>query len=623
MTTPPPDLRHAISSLTHAVSSQDPTDRTYLKVVRPGDEFAYGTVAPAINDGWALDTCGMWLPRGTAKPRGPIERAYVFITPEELFGFTLSFAQVLTILKQVSRLNAVTFAAAMLAKRATPGLRLRGGDVEFIEAFLADPWKTKALNLMRERDRALVVPQAIHLLAKLAFIVCPEEAPVEVDQGEALLTVLLHLPAHLDSGVEALAEDEDHTVTADAGPLACYFIANHLFNSHLDVMTATAVFQRCWIEIPAEDVEDPRMLDLPAEFEDATGVPLGDLTALCVMLWASAVNGNTVLEISRVNAFGWSTERLERALDLISCDPDQMRTNIVTAEHRYGLLWTTRNFAYHPVIRWGSHVTVLDPELLLRRATGLWPLMDIQRALEDGPQRDRDRASQVSAAAHRAHEKFALETLRDVAGKSRLYDEDALVAAYGRKSKVADMAVDYGHSWVAIEVTTTGFQDLTAAGTSPEAVTQDLNKAVRKAKQLHATIDNLRRDTNRLTKDGRSNTVRTFYPVLVVTTRFPASPITMTMLWERLREEDLLQGDDVAPLEVMELEDLCATEGAVEVGHSLMALLDEKRTSPMQRMSMRDFLQDKLRGIVRQPKRVQDRWQKVFDPVIDAVRDAA
>ncbi|MCR4511732.1 hypothetical protein [Aeromicrobium sp. 50.2.37] len=624
MTTQPPNIRHAIAALTHAVSSQDPTGRDYLKVVRPGDEFAYGTVAPNLGDAWAMDACGMWLPRGHARPRGPIERAFVFITPEELFGFAMPFHQVLTSLKKVSRINAVTFAASLLAKRAAPGSRIRGGDVEFIETFLADPWKTKSLNLMREPHRALVVPQAVHFLTKLALVVCPEASPEDDNaQTEALLTALLHLPAHLDSGVEALGEDDDHVVTATAGPLECYFIANHLFNSHIDVMTASAVFQRCWVEIPAERLEDPRMADLPAEYEAATGVPLSDLTALCVMLWASAVNGSPSLELDVVNAFGWEQDRLERALALISCGPDEMRTSIITAEPRFGLLWTTRDFAYRPVIRWDSRITVLDPELLLRRATGIWPLMDIQRCLEARGPEGRARAETVSKAVHRAHEMFALETLEDVAGSGRLYDEDALIAAYGRKSKVADVAVDYGHSWVVAEVTTTGFQDMTAAGTSPEAVTQDLNKAVRKAKQLHATIDNLRHDTNRLTKDGRTNPVRRFYPVLVITTRFPASPITMTMLWERLREENLLQGDDVAPLEVMELEDLCAAEGAVEVGHSLVSLLEEKRTSTMERMSMRDFLQDKLRGIVRQPRRVQDRWHKIFDPVIDAVRDAA
>ena len=48
------------------------------------------------------------------------ERAFVFITPEELFGFAMPFHQVLTSLKKVSRINAVTFAASLLAKRAAP-----------------------------------------------------------------------------------------------------------------------------------------------------------------------------------------------------------------------------------------------------------------------------------------------------------------------------------------------------------------------------------------------------------------------------------------------------------------------------------------------------------------------
>lgn len=489
-----------------------------------------------------------------------------------------------------------------------------------MKKFLLDPYKTKALNLLRDPRRVMVVPQTIHYLAKLAFLFCPLDAPSGPEQTAALLMALFNLPAHLDSGVQPLDEADEYIVTSTAGPLECYFIANHMFNSRLDIMTVLTVFQRCWLDLPAENPDDPRMLDLPAEYEAATGVPLADLTALCLVLWAGAVNGTTLHNLSQVNVFGWSDERFERALDLISCAPDEMRTSIIEAEKTFGLLWTTRAFAFHPVVRWGEHITVIDPDLLILRTTGLWPLMDIQRCLAGGSRETKAHVERVKIAAHHAHEQFAEEMLQDVAGITRLYDEDALRAAYGRKSQVADVAVDYGHSWVVAEVTTTGFQDLTAAGTSPIAVTEDLDKAVRKARQLQATITNLRRNTNKLTRDGRTDRVRVFYPVLVVTTRFPASPITMTMLWERLREENLLQGDDVAPLEVMELNDLCAAVGAVEHGHSLAALLEGKRGSPMSRMSMRDYLHEKLRGSVPQPRKVQDTWQKVFDPVIEAVR---
>ena len=98
----------------------------------------------------------------------------------------------------------------------------------------------------------------------------------------------------------------------------------------------------------------------------------------------------------------------------------------------------------------------------------------------------------------------------------------------------------------------------------------------------------------------------------------------MTILRERLAKAGLLQDDDIAPLEVMELEDLLALEGAVEQhGLDMVGVLARKATASMAMMSMRHFLGEELGRYAPHPARVEGRWQTWFESALEELRRSA
>lgn len=157
----------------------------------------------------------------------------------------------------------------------------------------------------------------------------------------------------------------------------------------------------------------------------------------------------------------------------------------------------------------------------------------------------------------------------------------------------------------------------TAAGVSEKALAQDLDHVIRKARQAEATIDNIRRDERALTGATTTPGARRFYPVVVVASRFAGNPITFTMLRARLRATGVLRAADCAPLEVFELEDLLAVEGACEQhGYSFVDLLAEKSSIERPLVSMREFLAYKLGQPAPVPARVERAWPEWLNTAV-------
>ncbi len=233
-------------------------------------------------------------------------------------------------------------------------------------------------------------------------------------------------------------------------------------------------------------------------------------------------------------------------------------------------------------------------------------------------------AGRIAGSVEYTHEHFALEVVESLTGTNRVYRDEALRRAYGKKRSVADAAVDYGDAWVVVEVSTKGFQLKTAAGVSEQALAQDLDNIVAKARQVHATVKNLRADQKALTGRHRAVRVRKFYPVVVVTSRFAGNPITFTMLRARLREASVLQAGDCAPLEVLDIEDLLATQGACEsYGYSLLDLLAAKAEIEPPTVPMKDFLHHKLGHSAPYPAVVQRSWEQWMNTAIHQLRQAS
>ena len=226
-------------------------------------------------------------------------------------------------------------------------------------------------------------------------------------------------------------------------------------------------------------------------------------------------------------------------------------------------------------------------------------------------------------------ETYAIEIVRSITegGRAgRVYDDADLKRAFGRAGQVADVAIDYGYAWIVIEATTRGVQSRTIAGVSDDATTQDIERFVEKSRQIDATVSHLRTNERALVGDSASSAgVRRFHPVLLVASPVSIDPIFMTLLREALAEAGVLQGPDVAPLEVMELEDLDVVEALIEEGGpSLLTVLAGKEYSPLHRVAVRDYILLGLRrrGLLR-PARVDRRWRGWLDTAIQMWTPAA
>jgi hypothetical protein len=360
-------------------------------------------------------------------------------------------------------------------------------------------------------------------------------------------------------------------------------------------------------------------------FEDATGVRLDDLVTVCAAMWATASNGTPHLAPDYFAPLGWSDARLGAVLRLVTATPEQLAQMHRDEGDDMGVMWSVRTIRQYPVVRWATgHLTVLDPDLVVDRATGTWPLYDILRELDN--RGDQAQAQRVRGSYSHLFEHYVSEIVAGMTGTGplqRIYGETELRAAFGRRHQVADLAVDYGPSWIVLEATTSGVQLRTFAGVSDESVAQDIQTIVRKATQIDRTIKLLRDRQEALTKH-RFTGRRRFHPVVVVAGASPGGPVFMTLLRDALATRGVLQGDDVAPLEILEVEDLHVAEAVAETGGpSLITLLRGKEASTLRDMSLKDYVILDLGLHPRRSRSVQEGWPAWLHTAIATLGGAA
>lgn len=585
----------------------------------------------------------------------------VYLTAEEIFGTGagLSISDLSREVGSASVELALGWCAHWIAQLDRPDTDRRDVDREFVDMHFAEPIRSRIQSLLIDPRRVLLTPQTFTVIAKLAIELSPREGPPPPNADVSpLLRAMLGIPAHLTSDVTQLTEDE-MVIGVDGGRMALYMVANQLFNNPTDWRTAWAVSHRCLREIPTELNDHPRVVDFEAAYVEATGVPLNDLVTMCAVLWARAMSGEPSLPLSYLEPLQWEQERIEAVLDLISATPETLRELLRNDESELGRWWSTRTFDQFPVVHWGDHLTVLHPSWVVNRSTGAWPLLDVRRAWRSTD--DRPRADRISGSVEHAYEHFALEAVEGIVGGEHVYRDDDLRRAFGKRGRVADAAVRLGSSWLVVEVTARGFQLRTAAGSSEDALSRDLDYVVEKARQVEATINNLRANEAALMRasmratlvDGASDTSHVtseevlevesilpsgsesgpdsdrnaprrwrFHPVVVIASRFAGNPITFTMLHARLAAAGVLQSDDCAPLEVFELEDLLALEGACENdGCDLLDTLTHKASVSRPLIPMKDYLSQLLDEPASYPDRVDRAWPSWMDTAIHELRE--
>jgi hypothetical protein len=607
------------------VAGNDPTPGAAVVPIYADRPLFRGTVAPVLQARFEATASGLLVPVGTMRRPQPIDQAKVYLTAEESLDQSIPVDVLNRVLSWHSLEDILPWTAYWMAKLRRPGVRQQDVDVEFATTYLAEPHRQRVLNLVKA-GRVLVVPQALLVLAKIALMNCPPRGVPEAHDQRPLVFILLGLTEHLGSEMdEDLESGANQVITGTPGALGREVIANQLANRHRDEASRWATFEECWRQLPAQLAAHPRVVDMSDAYEDATGVPLDDLVTVCAAMWATANNGTPHLAPGYFDALGWSEDKLAAALQLVSATPEQMAQMLSDEGASVGIAWSVQTLQQYPVVRWATgHLTVLDPDLVIDRATGTWPLYDIARELES--RGDSSTGQRVRGSYAHLFEHHVTSLVDDVVGTGslqRAYSEDDLRHAFGRRHKVADVAVDYGTAWIVLDATTAGVQLRTFAGSDDESVEQDIQAIVRKARQLDATINLLRERQEALT-GHRFEGGRRFHPVVVVAGAAAGGPIFMTLLREALAAAGVLLGEDVATLEILEVEDLHVAAAVAEAGGpSLVDLLRGKEASALRDMSLKDYVLLDLGLRPGRPRRIQSAWPSWLQTAITHLGGAA
>jgi len=619
-----PELARALRRMhTTFAGGYLPGESDYVAAVTPDRLMAHGTTAPVIGPRFVPTPGGLVVPEGVARGVAPMDLIKVYITAEELFGFSVPMSVVLDHVRRLPLECVLEFCAGWLNAQRRLGADHRAVDENFAAAYFSAPVRARAAGLLHDPRRVLVVPQGLFVLMKVACLQSGDALLPGVDEGNAPLA-LIGLLDHL-GGCDDSSGGEPTVVTRQARRLGREIISNQLFNSHRSEASGIRRFVRRWVELPTELAGHPRVRDMAAQFEDATGVTLADLVLVLFAMWGASTEGRPRFGLSYFDSLGWAPDRLERTLALFTADIPHLRAGVREEATAFDLPWAIGTFERYPVVRMSDDsVLVLDAQLLGRRLLGILPLFDITHLLEQ--RGDRKLRRQIEGSYAHLSEAYALEVLTAAtseAGSNRFFGEDALRAAYGRARQVADAAIDYGDAWVVVEITTSRPQRGTVSGQSDAAVSADLDKLVGKAGQIESTIAAIRGDQTALTGAAPHPHPR-FHPVLVVADGFPVNPISLTLLRERMRDAGVLQSHDIAPLEVLDLEELEIVEILVGgSGPSLRDLVAGHERSGMANAALREYILVELRLNPRHGAKESAAMDRMMNWVMAQVPDLA
>jgi hypothetical protein len=575
--------------------------------VTAADGWLAGTVVPEVHVQLRPTVNGLLVP-ASQTPSTPLDQIQVFITASEL-GMACGARFIREQLARVELETVLAFAAGLLRRRNTPGSEHAQLDLDVADEWFLEPTRTRVRNLLiYGENRALVAPQLIFLLVKLACLFSPDRLLPRVPTGD-LVGTLLAL-----GDMESIGELNDGS---SHGPMVRHLVANHAFHASANEASRMGRFVRLWRQLPVELAGHPRVVDLPQAYWDATGIELEELMWVGAALWSSVCQGATRVGEDWFEQLPLDRQRRDAVLAMIALDAPGLRAAVRDEVGSLGLEWAIGTFERFPLVRLSDGaVGILDPALLVRRCFGWHQLFDIRHGWEQGSREQRKRLKLVDGCVRHLSEVYALEVLASIAALDRscgeLIGETQLRAAFSRGGqKLADAVMPVAGGWLVAEVTTSQLTRHTVAGINEQKLVADLDKLVAKAGQLDATIHQLRTDASRL----GAHRGRRFYPVLILPEGFPANFLSLHLLREKVEAAGLLSGADVAPLEVVDVVELEMVEQLTERGHRLESLLDGKTSSGWSNRSLRDFL---LLGTLlnpTRPSRLNRLWPLAFPSI--------
>lgn len=398
-----------------------------------------------------------------ATPLGLVSQ---YLTAGDLYRRPAPLEQVVAALMTVPAELALAWVATMLAPGAW-GATWRTHQAEQAREWFdaSTPGGRKARDLVLSGQRHLLAPQVLLLMARLACIygsrlTAPTGPGAENSLCEAMLVLAHHLGAERRDADSGAAQGGPVVVGGEeVTAFEVGLVANQLLNRTPFPMSVFDRFERRWREIPSEQAGAPQMVDLAAEYEAATGVPLADLAVVAVALWSRTItDAGPVAPPGYLNGLGLGPGRADRALALISDTPDGIaRRSSDAAGSDLDPEYDTGLFGQTPVVRLANGgLVVVSPVLLLERAFGWLPAHDLRHAFEQTGRDGRRRADRALACLRRTTEIHAVETLAAAAsagdGPGETFGEDRIQTAYGTGRPNADAACAWPGHWVVAEV---------------------------------------------------------------------------------------------------------------------------------------------------------------------------
>ncbi|MER7773611.1 hypothetical protein ABTZ21_01205 [Streptomyces sp. NPDC096191] len=519
-------------------------------------------------------------------------------------------------LKSANLMQILSFTSYWLARDVDPGRKREEVSRRYVESYFSGVRLIQARGLVSD-GRVFVVPQLLHLLAKLALIYSSVDG--EQKDLEEIALLPLALGDHIDPDVgDGGGVHEDGL----PGKMARELVSNQHFNRPLDLPSVIASFSRRWREIPSEQPH-LKLGSFEILFRESVGVELDHLEMVTLAAYVhTMLHEQPIVPVSYFRKLGLSDDEVVQALKHVAGTPEKLKFEIVL-DHQSAdgdLRWSIAPFERFPLLGVQGGVIVLDPKLLIHRVFGWLPYFDVEEALRP----DKKKVGQLREYAGRVSEVYGLEVVASLAPKGvakSLYSEEDLRRAFGSERKVVDAVIDFGDAWIVLDVSTRRLMRGSVAGTSAEALKKDLETLVgAKAKQLAATIEALRTGSERLT--GASlDAPRRFHPVVVASEGFPVNPMTTSIIEDMLRRSDLLQEPDVGDLQIVDIAELELVEAVQQYGGpSFPELLKGKEGSGLYRASLRDYILVE-RGIKpKRSERLDKIWQGLFDRIVGRLK---
>jgi hypothetical protein len=621
---PPSGARFAdhIRRLQHQLGGRSPQGiEVGLAVPAFGRPYFAGTTSPVVTLTYSKIDSGLYVPAATAAGPSPHEAIKPYLTSDEVLPFDVGAGYALQWLSTVDRTSVLVSCAQILGRRDAIGADWAEITTDLARRWFQEPVATRMANLIAAGN-VLLAPQAILVLAKLAIQASP---PVGGSHDMSpLLTAFLSLQKDLN----VLDEPDAPADTTDQSTrLYREVIRSQSFALDHDEATLMARHRLDWHELPSELASHPEFVDLPGSFLEATGVSLTDLEILGIALSVRAVESPGLpIPLSYFSTLDWAPERLVAALRLVTGTLSELAVQLDEHQREFGIQWSFDPLRRYPVILLESvGLLVLSPELLLERVFGWLPLFDLTEGLKTagrGKLADRCRAFYARVCEHETI--TALSNIVTCAGFApRLYGEDELRAAFGSDAKTADAVIDCGDTWVVVEISTRQLQRASVLAGNLEALETDLARGIdEKAGQIESTIRALDADESRLT--GYAKVAgRKFIPVLVITEGFPVNPMTYRAIATRLREAGLLTMPRVAPLRILDQQEVYFIEHVVDRGQDgLLGLLEGYERGNLREMPFRNWLITERRLDAQRPSRLERPFTRAWAPALAALRRA-